>query len=413
MTETTAALNDLDKQKGPHGSASRPQRVSMERVSSARRLSEGELGSIKTPQNDVRKGRNTNQLVFLRRVVMKAMMQHRLSLSFRKPVDAALLNLFDYHDIIKEPMDFGTIKSRLEENFYWSAQECVQDFKLVFSNCYKYNQPNEEVVANAKELESFFNAKIGALPKPEMEVEAKAVAKCSRETLGLQDYLSSYFAPSPGVEVRSRTSTQRTSVGVTSRKTPRKGAGRVVRCGKKTPAVGKIQEVMPSEVSSGVKEDDVVKGVEESIKLKQGDGEVIATGKVDPPPSLVTNMAHNWKDVEAGKATQQSSANFKSRIEFTSRPFKNWGVEAGRLQKAKRLTEVSLPGMRVCALSSSLAAIKVGGGLVNEQEEEDDMMAKEERGEKMTEEEDLNMTVGFDEERVRGAAKVQMWLEGL
>ena len=406
----------------------------MERVSSARRLSEGELGSIKTPQNDVRKGRNTNQLVFLRRVVMKAMMQHRLSLSFRKPVDAALLNLFDYHDIIKEPMDFGTIKSRLEENFYWSAQECVQDFKLVFSNCYKYNQPNEEVVANAKELESFFNAKIGALPKPEMEVEAKAVAKCSRETLGLQDYLSSYFAPSPGVEVRSRTSIQRTSVGVTSRKTPRKGAGRVVRCGKKTPAgvsqlreaarggnmaeskvqaVGKIQEVMPSEVSSGVEEDDVVKGVEESIKLKQGDGEVIATGKVDPPPSLVTNMAHNWKDVEAGKATQQSSANFKSRIEFTSRPFKNWGVEAGRLQKAKRLTEVSLPGMRVCALSSSLAAIKVGGGLVNEQEEEDDMMAKEERGEKMTEEEDLNMTVGFDEERVRGAAKVQLWLEGL
>ena len=26
MTETTAALNDLDKQKGPHGSASRPRR---------------------------------------------------------------------------------------------------------------------------------------------------------------------------------------------------------------------------------------------------------------------------------------------------------------------------------------------------------------------------------------------------
>merc|ERR1719209_336491 len=31
------------------------------------------------------------------------------------------------------------------------------------------------------------------------EVDA-SVTKCSRETLGLQDYLSSYFAPSPGVE---------------------------------------------------------------------------------------------------------------------------------------------------------------------------------------------------------------------
>ena len=78
------------------------------------------------------------------------------------------------------------------------------------------------------------------------------------------------------------------------------------------------------------------------------------------------------------------------------------------------LAEVSLPGMRVCALSSSLAANQVGGGLVNEEEDDEDhMMDKEERGEKMTEEEDLNITVGFDEERVRGAAKVQRWLEGL
>ena len=48
-----------------------------------------------------------------------------------------------------------------------------------------------------------------------------------------------------------------------------------------------------------------------------------------------------------------------------------------------------------------------------EEDDEDHMMDKEERGEKMTEEEDLNITVGFDEERVRGAAKVQRWLEGL
>lgn len=399
------------------------------------------MTSIKTPQNDIKKGRNTNQLVFLSRVVMKAMMQHRQSLSFRKRVDAALLNLSDYHDIIKEPMDFGTIKSRLEEESYWSAQECIQDFKLVFSNCYRYNQPHEEVVANAKDLESFFNAKIGAMPMPEMEVKDISVAKCSRETLGLQDYLSSYFAPSPGVEVRSRTSTQRTSVGVTSIKTPRKGKGRAVRCGKKMPAgvsklkvaarggniveskvkaVGKNREVMPSEVSGGVEADDDIKGVEENIEHKQDDGEMIGPGNIegniDSLPSLVTNIAHNWKDIEAGKAKQQSSVNFRSRIEFTSRPFKNWGVEAGRQQRAKRgrLTEVSLPGMRVCALPSSLAANKVGGGLVNEEEDEDDhIMDKEERGEKMTDEQDLNITVGFDEERVRGVAKVQLWLEGL
>ena len=53
---------------------------------------------------------------------------------------------------------------------------------------------------------------------------------------------------------------------------------------------------------------------------------------------------------------------------------------------------------------------------MNEQEEEefgDQMMGKEERGRKKTDEEDLNITVGFEEERVRAAAKVQLWLEGL
>ena len=93
---------------------------SREKLSFARRLSQGEtkMANIKALPSDVKKGRNTNQLVFLRKVVMKAMMQHRHSLPFRKPVDANLFNLSDYQEIIKEPMDFGTIKSRLHENFY-------------------------------------------------------------------------------------------------------------------------------------------------------------------------------------------------------------------------------------------------------------------------------------------------------
>ena len=402
---------------------------------------EGEksLASINMPQHDAKNVRNTNQLVFLRTVVMKAMMQHRHSLPFRKPVNVALLNLSDYHDIIKEPMDFGTIKSRLEENYYWSSQECIQDFKLVFSNCYSYNQPDEEIVANAKDLEEFFYAKIDAMPKSEMEVEDISAAKCSRETLGLQDYLSSYFAPSPGVEVRSRRATQRSSVGEISSKKSKKGKGRSTRRDKKMPAgvsqlkggaadgnmvEFKLQAVVqnPAVLSSRLtgedEEVDDLKGIEENIVVEQDDGEMIAKANVDSSPSLVTNMAHNWKDIEAGKAKQQSSANFRSRIEFTSRPFKNWAAEAGRPQKAKRgrLTEVSLPGMRVCALSGNLAGNKVDAGLVNRQEVEefgDHKVDKKERDQKMADEEDLNITVGFEEERVRAAAKVQLWLEGM
>lgn len=48
--------------------------------------------------------------------------------------------LQDYHKIIKTPMDLGTIKKRLENNFYRSASECMQDFNTMFTNCYIYNK---------------------------------------------------------------------------------------------------------------------------------------------------------------------------------------------------------------------------------------------------------------------------------
>lgn len=37
-------------------------------------------------------------------------------------------------------MDMGTIKKRLENNFYQSAGECIQDFNTMFTNCYIYNK---------------------------------------------------------------------------------------------------------------------------------------------------------------------------------------------------------------------------------------------------------------------------------
>lgn len=50
------------------------------------------------------------------------------------------LSIQDYHKIIKTPMDMGTIKKRLENNYYRSASECMQDFNTMFTNCYIYNK---------------------------------------------------------------------------------------------------------------------------------------------------------------------------------------------------------------------------------------------------------------------------------
>lgn len=46
----------------------------------------------------------------------------------------------DYYAIIKNPMDLSTIKKRLDNNYYWKAMECVEDFNTMFTNCYLYNR---------------------------------------------------------------------------------------------------------------------------------------------------------------------------------------------------------------------------------------------------------------------------------
>jgi len=59
----------------------------------------------------------------------------------------------DYYKIIKQPMDLGTIKKRLEKNYYFSAKECIADFNQMFTNTYVYNSSGEDIVLMAQALE--------------------------------------------------------------------------------------------------------------------------------------------------------------------------------------------------------------------------------------------------------------------
>ena len=72
------------------------------------------------------------------------------------PVDVQALP--DYGDVVKKPMDLGTIRSRLvagqskndSSSAYTSAAEVLEDIKLVWNNCILYNsRPDEEHIAQA------------------------------------------------------------------------------------------------------------------------------------------------------------------------------------------------------------------------------------------------------------------------
>uniref|UniRef100_A0A673I6Y7 Bromodomain-containing protein 3-like n=1 Tax=Sinocyclocheilus rhinocerous TaxID=307959 RepID=A0A673I6Y7_9TELE len=120
--------------------------------------------------NPSKPGRKTNQLQYMQNVVVKTLWKHQFAWPFYTPVDAIKLNLPDYNKIIKNPMDMGTIKKRLENNYYWTAGECMQDFNTMFTNCYIYNKPTDDIVLMAQALEKIFLQKVAQMPQEEVEL---------------------------------------------------------------------------------------------------------------------------------------------------------------------------------------------------------------------------------------------------
>lgn len=64
---------------------------------------------------------------------------------FANPVDHVALNIPDYPNIVKNPMDFSTIKTKLKEHKYERIQEFMSDMELIFHNCRLFNGTESEI----------------------------------------------------------------------------------------------------------------------------------------------------------------------------------------------------------------------------------------------------------------------------
>lgn len=78
---------------------------------------------------------------------------------FLYPVDPVALNIPTYFQIVKKPMDLGTIKTQLANNGYEKAKDFEEDVRLIFKNCYKFNPDGDLVNAAGHQLEELFNKK--------------------------------------------------------------------------------------------------------------------------------------------------------------------------------------------------------------------------------------------------------------
>ncbi len=107
----------------------------------------------------------------LRRVrlhVVNPLFKHSKSSAFREPVNAKALGIYPiYHQIIKRPMDLGTVRKKIDRGEYLTRAQCLDDIGLIWENAKTFNKPGHFVHENAKVLEAVTRDKLARLERDE------------------------------------------------------------------------------------------------------------------------------------------------------------------------------------------------------------------------------------------------------
>uniref|UniRef100_A0A3B3WVM8 Bromodomain PHD finger transcription factor n=1 Tax=Poecilia mexicana TaxID=48701 RepID=A0A3B3WVM8_9TELE len=90
--------------------------------------------------------------------ILRSLQSHKMAWPFLEPVDPH--DAPDYYRVIKEPMDFSTMETRLQKRHYQKLTEFVADVTKIFDNCRYYNPNDTPFFQCAEVLEAFFVQKL-------------------------------------------------------------------------------------------------------------------------------------------------------------------------------------------------------------------------------------------------------------
>ncbi|XP_019746819.1 bromodomain adjacent to zinc finger domain protein 2A isoform X2 [Hippocampus comes] len=113
----------------------------------------GEVGAAKRRRMTTR---NQPDLTFCEIILME-MEAHADAWPFLEPVNPRLVP--GYRRIVKNPMDFLTMRERLLQGGYCSCEEFAADAQLVFSNCELFNEDTSEVGMAGHSMRRFFESR--------------------------------------------------------------------------------------------------------------------------------------------------------------------------------------------------------------------------------------------------------------
>ncbi|TKY75332.1 Bromodomain and PHD finger-containing protein 3 [Spatholobus suberectus] len=110
---------------------------------------------------------------------------------FAEPVDPE--ELPDYHDSIKHPMDFGTVRKKLDGGLYTDLEQFEKDVFLICSNAMQYNSPDTIYHRQAramqeiarKDFENLRQDSDDSEPQPKIVHRGRPPGKHTRKSLGM------------------------------------------------------------------------------------------------------------------------------------------------------------------------------------------------------------------------------------
>lgn len=157
--------------------------------------------------------------------LVKDMTRLKDGYAFSRPIDQlwAVDQLPGYFDIVKHPMDLGTIRHRLENSFYmkspgkdeveevtFDVDSFRSDMRLIFANAHSYNRSGDVFYDAATRLLEKFESKMAQMPSSE-ELEQQAAKKNKKRK--------------KGVNATGETPAKRSSDATKKRKVVSKGGG--------------------------------------------------------------------------------------------------------------------------------------------------------------------------------------------
>lgn len=116
--------------------------------------------------------------------LVNKLLQHKNGWVFAEPVDPVKWNVPDYFDVVKHPMDLGTVKKKLLRGDYKNMLAFAEDVRLIFSNAMAYNPKGNYAHDMAEGHSKFFESRWKPIGKKLASVEDSYMPSVSAQYVG-------------------------------------------------------------------------------------------------------------------------------------------------------------------------------------------------------------------------------------